>query len=125
MRLGREESAVVARYLEALEAEAQSQPRGRRRNPETMEARLAEIARALTDTSTKPLSRLALIQERQDLQAHLERLASVTETDIEALTQRFTEVAASYSARKGFSYSAWREVGVPANVLRDAGIARS
>jgi hypothetical protein len=32
--------------------------------------------------------------------------------------------AAPYSERKGITYSAWREVGVPANVLEKAGISR-
>jgi hypothetical protein len=32
--------------------------------------------------------------------------------------------ARAYSRAKGISYGAWREVGVPADVLREAGIAR-
>jgi hypothetical protein len=35
------------------------------------------------------------------------------------------EVAASYSARQGISYDAWREIGVPAAVLREAGVSRA
>ena len=32
---------------------------------------------------------------------------------------------AAYSERKGISYAAWREIGVPAAVLKRAGISRS
>jgi hypothetical protein len=35
------------------------------------------------------------------------------------------EYAASYGARKGITYAAWREVGVPVSVLKAAGISRS
>ena len=34
----------------------------------------------------------------------------------------FVEAAAPYGERKGISYKAWREVGVPAAVLKRAGI---
>ena len=36
----------------------------------------------------------------------------------------FVQVAATYSARKGISYAAWRAVGVDAAVLNKAGIGR-
>jgi hypothetical protein len=48
-----------------------------------------------------------------------------TGVDMAALEQAFAEVAASYSDRQGISYASWREVGVPAAVLKRAGIARS
>jgi hypothetical protein len=38
------------------------------------------------------------------------------------LTGRFVEVAASFSQRRGIDYGTWREVGVPADVLRAAGL---
>ena len=45
--------------------------------------------------------------------------------DLTELEQGFTEAAAAYSARKGISYAAWRELGVEASVLKRAGISRS
>ena len=45
-------------------------------------------------------------------------------TDISELEDAFVEVAVSYSGRKGITYSAWREVGVPAATLKRAGISR-
>jgi hypothetical protein len=69
------------------------------------------------------VKRLSLVQERLDLLDELDRLGE--QEDIGAAEAEFVAVAASYGERKGISYSAWREVGVPAAVLRSAGISRS
>ena len=45
--------------------------------------------------------------------------------DMEAIEAAFVKVAAAYSDRQGISYSSWREVGVPASVLKRAGISRA
>ena len=37
----------------------------------------------------------------------------------------FANVASAYSDRKGISYGAWRSAGVPAAVLKKAGVART
>ena len=62
-------------------------------------------------------------QERLDAEAALVR-AEATE-DFAAFETAFVEHAKPYSERKGISYSAWRESGVPAEVLRRAGIPRT
>jgi hypothetical protein len=51
--------------------------------------------------------------------------ATESKVDLAQLEKDFVKAAAPYSERKGISYSAWREVGVPAAVLDKAGIARS
>ena len=72
--------------------------------------------------SATPIRRVQLIQERIDLERTLN---APTETvDISELEDAFVDVAVSYSGRKGITYAAWREVGVPAAVLRRAGISR-
>lgn len=38
--------------------------------------------------------------------------------------EEFIKVAASYSERNGISYAVWREMGVPARILNQAGIVR-
>ena len=48
--------------------------------------------------------------------------AAVDQTAVE---DAFVQVAKSYGERQGISYNAWREVGVPAPVLKRAGIGRS
>jgi len=45
--------------------------------------------------------------------------------DITELEEEFVRVAKGYAARKGISYIAFRQIGVPAAILREAGINRS
>lgn len=116
---GREQGRVVRRYLEALEANRPK--RGRKRTKDSMEKRLQTVNQALI--TADPLKRVHLVQERKNLEAQLE--AAEAQADIQELEDEFTKVAASYSERKGLTYSAWREVGVPADVLSKAGISRS
>ncbi len=119
LALGREEGRAVRAYLEALEA---SRPkRGRKRSRESIERRLTKVQQQLSDAS--PVTRLHLVQQRIDLQAELD--AGEDALDLDAVKQAFVEAAKGYSERKGISYAAWREVGVPAALLRSAGIVRS
>ena len=74
------------------------------------------VAQDPTDAGRRSLERL-------DLQAALE--ATEATVDLEALEKEFVNAAATYSERKGISYSAWRELGVPGSVLERAGITRS
>jgi uncharacterized protein YicC (UPF0701 family) len=116
---GRNQGRAVRRYLEALDAHRPK--RGRKRTPESMQKRLDRIDVELA--SADPLKRLQLIQERLDLTAELE---AVSETvDLSGLEKEFVSAAAAYSARKGISYAAWRELGVEPAVLKKAGISRS
>jgi len=70
-----------------------------------------------------PLKRLQLAQEELDLTDELVRIDQGVDTG--ELEVEFVKVAASYASRKGISYAAFRQVGVPASVLKDAGITRS
>jgi len=115
---GRTEGRAVKHYLEALERNRPK--RGRKRTPESITKRLDVIDRQLVDADV--VKRLSLVQERLDLLAELERLGE--QEDISSAEAEFVAVAASYGERKGISYGAWREVGVPASVLRAAGISR-
>lgn len=116
---GRDQGRAVRRYLEALEAHKPR--RGRKRSPESLKKRLDEVESDIAVAD--PLQRLRLVQERLDLQAALE--ASESKVDLDQLEKEFVDAAAPYSDRKGISYSAWREIGVPAAVLERAGISRS
>lgn len=116
---GRDEGRAVKAYLETLE---QYKPkRGRRRTSESIERQLAQIDESLPDAD--PLTRLKLHQRRLDLRA--EKFTSEQEVDLSEFEDAFVAVAASYSARRGITYSAWRACGVPASVLQRAGIART
>jgi hypothetical protein len=116
---GRNEGRAVRRYLEALEAHKPK--RGRKRTPESIRKRLAAIDEQLP--TADPLTRVNLIQERMDLSAELAGMQQ--KVDLSELEQEFIKAAKSYSERRGITYAAWREAGVPASVLAQAGITRS
>lgn len=116
---GRAQGRAVRGYLEALEAHRPK--RGRKRTPESMRARLEKIEKELEDAD--PMTRLQLAQERIDLAEAI--TAAETTVDMSALEDGFVEAAKSYGERKGITYAAWREVGVPAAILKRAGISRA
>lgn len=119
LAIGRAEGRSVRAYLEALEM---SKPkRGRKRTKETISARLERIEEELE--TADPLRRLQLAQERIDL---TDELANMDQgVDIAELEAEFTRVAKGYAKRKGITYSAFRQIGVSAAVLKKAGISRA
>ena len=121
LAVGRDEGRAVRRYLEALDAH---KPRpGRKRTIEGVQQQLEETSRALTASSA--VDRVHLLQRRLDLEEELEQLARHSDTDLAELEAAFVAALPSYSERKHLSYAAWREAGVPARVLRTAGIRRA
>jgi hypothetical protein len=116
---GRDQGRGVRLYLEALEKNRPK--RGRKRTPDSITRRLDTIEQRLVDAD--PLTRLHLIQERINLQDELETLKA--KTDLTQLEAGFLAAAKSYGQRKGITHAAWRSLGVPADVLRKAGISRS
>jgi hypothetical protein len=118
---GRDEGRAVRRYLEALEAH---RPRpGRKRTTESVRRQLDETTAALSESTA--LERVMLLQRRIDLESELRDLDQQADADLAELEHAFVEALPGYSARKHLSYAAWREAGVPARVLRAAGIRRS
>jgi len=115
---GRAQGRAVRAYLEALEAHKPK--RGRKRTPDSIKKRLDRIDVELE--TADPMKRLHLVQERIDLEREL--AASDDGVDLTELERGFVESARSYSERKGISYAAWRELGVPAATLKAAGIGR-
>ena len=115
---GRADGLAVRRYLEALEAHKPK--RGRKRSPESIDKRLKKIEELLVDAD--PLQRLQLVQERMNLLE--ERSRGESKTDLVRLQKEFVKAAGPYSQRKGITYAAWRELGVEAAVLAEAGVKR-
>ncbi len=116
---GREQGKAVRDYLAALETERKP---GRKLDRATVESRIKDV-QASIDEETDPAKRVALIQKRRDVE---ERLISIEDApDLDAREDAFVEAAADYSARKGISYAAWREAGVPAATLKRAGFKRT
>lgn len=71
--------------------------------------------------SADPVRRLHLTQERIDLHAEHLRLTTGAE-QLAELEKAFVRVARAYGERHDITYSAWRQVGVDAEVLAKAGI---
>ena len=115
---GRKLGQSVREYLEALDEHRPK--RGRRRTPDSIRKRLDAIDDRLK--TAKPLERVQLAQERINLRGELSKLD--VKVDLSKLEAAFVKAARDYGERKGISYAAWREAGVPAEVLRKAGITR-
>ena len=116
---GRNHARIVGRYLDALEANKPK--RGRKRTPDSVKKRLAAVGAELKESGG--LTRLNLLQERRDLEVELATMQAGT-PDLSDLEKEFVKVGKDYSAKKKISYGAWREFGVPPEVLKKAGITR-
>jgi len=115
---GRRDGAAVRAYLDYLEANKGR--RGRRRLRQTAVDRLEVVLGALE--SAVSVERLKLIQERDDLRAELKRMDS--NGQVEVLRAAFIEAAGRYAVSKGISRSTFREMGIDAATLTEAGIRR-
>ncbi|MEX2628186.1 MAG: hypothetical protein WD225_14975 [Ilumatobacteraceae bacterium] len=116
---GRAQGRAVREYLAALE---QDRKPGRRMDADTVKARIDDVQQKI-DGEPNPAKRVDLIQRRLDLEERLVDLAD--DVDLESLEKEFVAAAPEYSERKGITYTAWREAGVPATVLKQAGIRRT
>lgn len=115
---GRTEGRIVRDYLEGLRATKPK--RGRKRTADTVRKRLESVETELASAS--PMDELLLVQERRDLEGEL--AAKSNAIDMDALEAQFVTVAKSYSDNKSISYASWRDVGVSASTLKQAGITR-
>ena len=114
---GRRESRAINAYLGAL---GDRRP-GRPVSVDSLNRQLADVSAKL-DKESSPLRRVDLLQKRIDLEDSLSRVQ--TASNMAELEANFVANVAGYSARKGVSYKAWREFGVPAATLKKAGISR-
>ena len=115
---GRKEARDIKAYLDALS----SRRPGRPVTSSSLTDRLQRISRKLDDESNA-LKRVDLVQQRLDAEDAIAALAD--QADFAAIEKRFIASVLAYSARKGITYSAWRESGVSADTLKSAGIPRT
>jgi ribonuclease PH len=110
----RAETNAVAAYLSALRA-----PKVPARSRANLERRRAQIEQWIVEESS-PIREVELVQRRIDIDA---QLAQADQADrLGELEEAFVKVAASWAKRSRISAAALREVGVPASVLRRAGL---
>ena len=116
---GRRQAKAVRDYLEVLDRDRKP---GRRFSKEEIEEKIAGLETDI-ENEEDPAKRVELIQKRLDYE---ERLAAIEDApDVDALRAAFIDAVKSYSERKEISYTAWREAGVPAADLKEAGIKRT
>ncbi|GMQ84944.1 MAG: hypothetical protein BMS9Abin07_0509 [Acidimicrobiia bacterium] len=116
---GRAEARAIKAYLAVVTT---PKKRGRPVTRVSLEERISSLDDKIR-IEDDPLSRVDLIQARIDARRLLDDLD--TAADLSALEPGFIENAASYSNRKGITWTAWREAGVPAAALRSAGIKQT
>ena len=115
---GRRQAKAIKGYLEAL---SRRKP-GRPVTPQSLQAKIDRIDARLAEEED-PLKRVDLQQSKLDAQEALKQANAAA--DITELEAGFVANAKAYSDRKGISYAAWREEGVPAATLKKAGISRA
>src|SRR6478735_3508641 len=101
---GRTMSATVDRYLSAVNTPKQ---RGRKVSKATL------------------TQRLAAAREVRDLKNKLASISAANGTDVKSLEAEFVRIAKKFGENRGIGYGAWRDAGVPAVVLKKAGVART
>lgn len=115
---GRAEAKAINTYLQSLT----SRRPGRPVTAQNLKAKIAALDEKIAE-EIEPLRRVKLIQSRLDSKTALASVGEVV--NLAAAEKDFVKNAKAYSARKGLTYTAWREAGVPADVLKKAGIART
>jgi hypothetical protein len=117
---GRTMSATVDRYLSAVNTPKR---RGRKVSKSALVERLAE-ARARAKAATG-VDKVLAAQDVRDLQTRISNMSAASGTDIKSLEAAFVKIAKRFGENRGIGYGAWRDAGVPATVLKRAGVART
>jgi hypothetical protein len=130
------QSKAVGSYLESLAEQSETRRNGGRRarganlgrlkgfpnwsdDPDTIDAAADAIA-ANGDEVASYVAALRLQQRALDLHAVADELRGGSGPG--AIEAAFIEVAGAWAAEHGISYAAFRAMGVPAAVLREAGV---
>ena len=85
--------------------------------------RLAE-ARARAKAATG-VDKVLAAQDVRDLQTRIANMNDASGSDIKSLEAAFVKIAKRFGENRGIGYGAWRDAGVPATVLKKAGVART
>lgn len=115
---------TINKYLGTLRSSGR---RGPKVTKESLERKLERLNARINSPNVSPARKASAIQDRLDIEQHL---ASFNENEAESanpeeLTDEFKKVVAEYSDSHGITWMAWREMGVPAAVLKDAGLPRT
>ena len=106
---GMAEARSIRAYLGLVQSDGFRTRGPRARTPEQLQEAIA--------ATTDPVERLKL---RPQLRAAVE--IEMTESD---LVKNFVEHCGAFSLKHGITYADWRDEGVPAAVLKEAGVNRA
>jgi len=109
VQAGMAEARAIRAYLGLVQSDGFRIRGPRAKSPEQLQEQIA--------TTTDPVERLKL---RPQLRAALD--IEMTEAD---LIKNFVEHCEAFSTKHGITYADWRDEGVPASVLKEAGISRA
>ena len=112
---GRKEARAIKTYLNVLDSRKPGPPVTK----ESLESRFESVNNKL-DGEYNVLNRVELLQKKLDIEEGLSAFEDALNFD--ELEEEFIKHAKSFSERKGISYTAWRNFGVPAAALKNAGI---
>ena len=114
----RVEAQAVRAYLKGVAVVAANRKPGRRKSPQQV---IDETTLKL-ETEPDPLEKLKLTQKLFDAKKQLK--CAEDSLDMAALESDFVKHGGSYGERHKIGYDAWREMEVPAGVLRTIGVTR-
>lgn len=117
---GRTMSATVDRYLSAVNTPKR---RGRKVSKAALEQRLG-VARTKARSATG-VEKVLAAQDVRDLQLRIANMNVASGGDVKSLEAAFVKIAKRFGENRGIGYGAWRDAGVPAVVLKKAGVART
>lgn len=117
---GRTMSATVDRYLHVVNTP-------KRRGRKISQAALLQRLVTAQDTAKhgSGVEKLLAAQEARDLTARLENLTKNNGSGAKEAEQAFIRIAKTFGENRGIGYGAWRDAGVPAVVLKKAGVRRT
>jgi len=117
---GRAMSATVDRYLSSVNTPKR---RGRKVSKAVLEQRLA--AAHANARSARGVAKVLAAQQIRDFQTRIANINAGSGSDLKSLEADFVKIAKRFGENRGIGYGAWRDAGVPAVVLKKAGIART
>jgi hypothetical protein len=103
----------MTKTVEAYLAYVNNRQQGRPRSPEWYAGRIAEIRKQMSNGEVSFVKKLRLMQQIKNHEASM--------AEAEDPTEEFVKIAIAYSELHGIEYDTWRELGVPARVLKEAG----
>ncbi len=120
--MAKSDGKIVSAYLNSLSLESK---RGIRK-PATIKQQLDKITQRLNSERLGQVAKLKLLQKQADLNRRYNvalkiQSASASQKEIE---KEFISVVTRYSKENGITNPIWRKMGVPANILIEAGLVK-